>query len=89
MSQPLNILLTGGTGFVGSRLAELLDRLEEVALTCAIRPGASGCYGRSVMVKGLTGSVDWTQILKGQHVVIHSAARAHVMKEGAGDLSYA
>ena len=87
MVQPMNVLLTGATGFVGSRLAQFLDQSEEIALTCAVRPGASARHGHSVVVKGLTGSVDWAQVLKGQQVVIHAAARAHVMREETGDPS--
>lgn len=83
----MNVLLTGATGFVGSRLAQFLDQSEEISLTCAVRPGASVRHGHSVVVKGLTGSVDWAQVLNGQQVVIHAAARAHVMREETGDPS--
>ena len=82
----MNVLLTGSTGFVGSRVAQFLDHhVEGVALTCAIRPGASTRYGNPTVVEGLTGEIDWGQVLKGQHVVIHAAARAHVMREEAVD----
>lgn len=86
MLHPMNVLLTGSTGFVGSRLAQFFDQyVEGVALTCVVRPGASTRYGNPAVVEGLTGEIDWGQVLKGQHVVIHAAARAHVMREEAVD----
>jgi nucleoside-diphosphate-sugar epimerase len=38
-----------------------------------------------VLVSGLNGVADWTQALQGVEVVIHAAARAHIMREGSLD----
>jgi nucleoside-diphosphate-sugar epimerase len=37
----------------------------------------------AVLVPGLESPVDWSQALQGVDVVIHTAARAHIMREGA------
>ena len=38
-----------------------------------------------MLVSGLDGAADWSQALQGVDVVIHAAARAHIMREEALD----
>lgn len=78
----MNILLTGGTGFVGSRIAGQLSASGEHELTCAVRMSGSVQNGREVQISGLSAETDWRKALGSrQQVVIHAAARAHVMNE--------
>ncbi|WP_420538103.1 UDP-glucose 4-epimerase family protein [Marinobacter vinifirmus] len=79
------MLLTGATGFVGSRVAERLSADSGLEVTCAVRrPGLITCT-REVQVGDLGPSTDWLPAVDGQDVVIHTAARAHVMKDEATD----
>src|SRR5690554_6276549 len=75
--------LTGATGFVGRRLLERLVR-EGLEVTCAVRRSPStGEF--SPAVGNLEGDTDWSAYLSEEHVVIHTAARAHIMKDEVTD----
>ncbi|OBA00459.1 UDP-glucose 4-epimerase family protein [Halomonas sp. G11] len=82
----MNILLTGATGFVGKRLVDQINDQGVHVLTCAVRRSGSAKYGHEVLVDGLHADTDWSSALSGQpEVVIHAAARAHVMKDEVPD----
>jgi len=81
----VNIVLTGATGFLGARVADQIDRQGGLNLTCLVRKAVPAGRGREVVIKGLDASSDWSAILKNQNVVIHAAARAHIMKEEVTD----
>lgn len=81
----MTVLLTGASGFVGKAV---LKTAQQRGLN--IRPvfrsldSAKG-YPEAVLVSGLDGAADWSQALQGVDVVIHAAARAHIMREEALD----
>mgnify|MGYP000327232155 FL=1 len=81
----MNILLTGATGFVGSRLADLLLHRTSHQLTSAVRRQGTVVCGQEVVVDSLNADTDWSKALLSQEVVIHAAARAHVMSDQASD----
>jgi nucleoside-diphosphate-sugar epimerase len=81
----VNALLTGATGFVGKCLAEVLDQQETYLLTCAVRTAGATQCGREVEIIGIDADTDWTTALIDQQVVIHAAARAHIMKDEVSD----
>lgn len=82
---PVNVLLTGASGFVGKRLVRHIDEQAVFKLTCAVRhPGSAVCTNE-VVVKGLSEETDWCDALAGQATVIHTAARAHIMKDEVPD----
>lgn len=86
LDNKLNILLTGATGFVGrSMLARLLN--EQHCVTAAVRDINISIDARAskALVPGLTAQTQWAPALAGQQVVIHSAARVHVMDDRASD----
>jgi nucleoside-diphosphate-sugar epimerase len=79
------ILVTGANGFVGRPLcAELLKR--EYPVKAAVRrPDALNTAEQTVVAGQIDDRTDWTQALFDVDVVIHLAARVHVMKEVAAD----
>lgn len=86
----MRILLTGATGFVGGAVARrlALDAVHSPLLAIRSPSSLSASFSSSfdtVVVPGLSRTTDWTSALAGQQVVIHSAARAHVMNESAAD----
>lgn len=82
----MNILITGATGFVGKRLIGQVGRQVGYTLTCAVRRSRSVEWGRETLVNDLTADTDWSSALDGQQqVVIHTAARAHIMKDEVPD----
>ena len=81
----MNVLLTGATGFIGSRLAQVLNEKTGTDLVCAVRQKNDELPGRQVVVPGLDSQTDWVSVLNGQDAVIHVAARAHVLKDEVVD----
>jgi UDP-glucose 4-epimerase len=83
-----DILLTGGTGFVGRHLVERLVA-DGRSVRCAIRsPERSSSLPSavsSIAVGELGFSTDWRDALAGVGTVMHLAARAHVLDEREAD----
>lgn len=73
------ILITGASGFVGKEICKTLES-RNILFVPAVRNN-----GRSnqIEVGDLTGTTNWTNALSGCDVVIHLAARVHVMQDKA------
>lgn len=83
----MRILVTGATGFVGSAIAETLacDGLNSVVGTSR-HDKPQGINGVSFVQVGELGpTTNWEQALARVDVVVHSAARVHVMRENRED----
>jgi nucleoside-diphosphate-sugar epimerase len=79
------IMVTGAAGFVGKPLcAELLHRGQAVRAAVQSR-NTSIENAEAAAIGAIDGETDWTDALRGVNVVIHLAARVHVMKESAAD----
>lgn len=80
------IMVTGGSGFVGRTLLERLHQ-EGYGLIAPSRAALAQAPVGVVnpLVGGLAADVDWSASLEGAAVVIHSAARVHVMNDTAAD----
>jgi len=81
MVELVKVLLTGATGFVGKELTRQLGRMDGVSLACAVRRPGSSQYGEEFVIGELKATTDWSAALAGQNVVVHAAARAHVMRD--------
>lgn len=81
----IKFLITGANGFLGSCLcAELLQQDQVVrAVVRSSRTMPDGV--QAVTVGDVDGATDWAAALCGVDVVIHLAARVHVMKEAAAE----
>lgn len=81
------LLVTGGTGFLGHALLHKLLVSGRRPLIAAVRRKKTD-FPTEVSVgwvSELGSSTDWTACLQEVGVVIHCAARAHVMKDETGD----
>lgn len=83
------VLVTGANGFVGQALCQKL-LAEGYSVTAAVRRSTTrandvvaGC--ETYFVGDLGAKTDWTEALCGVDVVVHLAARVHVMKDTADD----
>lgn len=78
----MKIILTGASGFVGKNL---LKRLlgDGYAVTAIVRSEVVSIDSRAevAVVQGLTAEQDWSDVFVPGAVVIHAAARAHVMND--------
>lgn len=82
----MRITLTGASGFVGGGLiAPLLERGHDV--TAGVRRQLADLDPRiqQQQVDGLSGKQDWSTLLEGRDLVIHLAARVHVMDDQSSD----
>lgn len=81
------VFLTGVTGFVGSAVARRLLADGGCALVCAVRSDAAPVpsVAQSVVCRDFTVLDGWQTALCGVDVVIHSAARVHVMNDTETD----
>ena len=80
------ILLTGGSGFVGRGVLELLSKHQPVRATLRQLNIAGGTFhGVDFIQSSLSMDQDWSSALSGVSVVVHCAARVHVMNKDAKD----
>ena len=83
----VKILLTGATGFLGSAISRRLVEDEQYQLISAVRKKSGNLISGipTVLIEGLYADTDWSSALSNIQVVIHTAARVHVMNESSCD----
>ena len=83
----MKLLVTGATGFVGKNLVACLAAKEDIEVSAAVRSESSSLLPevRIVKVGNLGADTDWSAALKNIQVVVHTAARVHVLKDSARD----
>ncbi|MCF6250293.1 MAG: SDR family oxidoreductase [Methylococcaceae bacterium] len=82
----MKILITGATGFVGKRLCnELQNDNHEVYV--AIRKKTESVVEKIYQfeIGDLSAEIDWSKVLQGVEVVVHTAARVHIMNDSVVD----
>ncbi len=80
------ILLTGATGFVGQAvLSELIEK--DMKISAAVRQQSSKIPRdvKQCVVGDLSAQTDWNSALEDVDVVIHTAARVHMMNDRANN----
>lgn len=68
----MNILLTGGTGFVGRQLSKMYPIQRQV-----VRMGETHCYSSVHSIDALNATTNWQGAFSGIDVIIHLAGLAH------------
>lgn len=83
----MKVLLTGSTGFVGQALLARLACQPAHELVAVSRRPASGLPTgvAHVQVAAIAADTAWQPVLQGVQVVIHAAARVHVMNDNVVD----
>lgn len=83
----MRVLLTGASGFVGHGLLERISAMANLELIAALRRPIPELpqHVTNLQVSGIEPDTEWRKGLRGIEVVIHSAARVHVMHDRAAD----
>ncbi|QFS87722.1 MULTISPECIES: UDP-glucose 4-epimerase family protein [unclassified Marinobacter] len=79
------ILLTGATGFIGGRLLNALSNDSRFFVTCVLREQRPGFGCCKVVLNSMSAESDWSSSVEDGQVVIHAAARAHVLRDSSTD----
>lgn len=80
-----NILLTGASGFVGQPVFKALNQQSAIVRPVFRNQQQAQKVANAAVVPSLDAATDWTAALQRIEVVIHAAARAHVMRDEALD----
>ena len=85
-----NILITGASGFIGSRLCEILLQNNNNVKAVTRNKLLSGNFIESenfsnIVIKDINGSTQWEEQLANIDCVIHLAARVHIMNDLSDD----
>ncbi len=84
MPDVCRVLVTGANGFVGKAIFENLYTIKEYQVSGTVR--ATAFDGDNLFAVGdLNESTNWCEALKNQQVVIHAAARTHIINESSID----
>ncbi|MBI6657951.1 SDR family oxidoreductase [Pseudomonas sp. MF6751] len=80
------VFVTGASGFLGAALIECLAA-QGFSCTAALRRSVANLPPAVQTVKfdSLDDALDWSHALAGQEVVVHCAARVHVMNDTSAD----
>src|SRR5690606_17319074 len=79
------LFLTGSTGFIGSSLLDQLQKLSDYQVVSAVRSAVCSASDNAVVVGNIDGTTDYSSALNGVDVVVHAAARAHIMRDEVSD----
>lgn len=84
----MNCLVTGANGFVGHAILKKLTEIEGYKSSGAVRMVAlnqATSRPKIFNIGNLEEGGDWSEALNGQQVVIHTAARTHIMDDAVVD----
>ena len=86
MNNTIKILLTGSTGFVGKALTtELLRQEKNIVASVRRHSNELSSKIKQVITGELSPTINWHDALNNVDVVIHLAARVHVMNDESSD----
>ena len=86
MHKPENILITGGSGFLGTHLIRFLNqRGYHIRATFNSRIPSSSTINQIewIKVRNISSPESWDDLIKGADYIIHLIGRAHVFKESS------
>lgn len=85
MTVVLRVLVTGANGLVGTALCDLLERRGQPVRAAFRHTSCDAVRVDPVVVGDLHEATDWSAALAGCDVVVHLAARVHVMNDDVPD----
>lgn len=87
IGESMRVLVTGSTGFVGNKLLKVLAKKEHIDILAATHRHPINCSAPIRILKNcaISASMDWREHLSGVNIVIHTAARVHIMDDPASN----
>ena len=81
------ILVTGGNGFVGSAVLKRAIKDGQYCIRATVRQASSVLPSRveKAVIGNIAPDTDWALALEGVSIIVHCAARVHVMQEANAD----
>lgn len=79
------VLVTGGTGFIGAALVDKMNGDARFDVSASVRVGRSLSGVHTHQIPDLNAETSWLSALEGVDVVVHTAARVHVMHDSSTD----
>lgn len=81
----MNILITGATGFIGRSLVNAIHKIPGWNIIAVVRKVDSDFPDniRQFEIKDIYLQKDWSDVLKNTDVIIHTAARVHIMSDSS------
>jgi nucleoside-diphosphate-sugar epimerase len=79
------VLVTGASGFIGSQLIAQMASEPLFNVRGAVRAKSAYEHSALIPVGEINGTTDWSAALQERRVIIHTAARAHIMDDTATD----
>lgn len=81
----MKVLVTGASGFIGKSLCEELLRQSKLVVVAVRTDNLQFTSVENKAVGDIDNTTDWSEALNGVGVVIHLAARVHVMTESSAN----
>lgn len=81
----MNLLITGASGFLGTCVTAALFPQGRYVLTVASRRYVTTPVDKVIQIYDLGPDTEWNNVLCGQQVIIHTAARAHIPPDKSSD----
>lgn len=85
MNTSTSILLTGATGFIGGHLLPQLEKKNN-KISIALRSSSlTLSHHKQIKIKNIDDQTNWQNALENIDIVIHMAARAHILQESVAN----
>lgn len=83
----MRVLITGVSGFVGRTVLTQLVEKNEIQVTGSVRKSYATTNKKSTIVEvgDISSLTDWSEALVSIDVIVHTAARVHIMDDAATD----
>ena len=81
----MKVLVTGANGFIGSCLVSRLQEANPFVVGAVRANHSPQCSGDFIAVGAVHADTDWSAALDGMDVIVHFAARAHILHDQALD----
>ncbi len=85
VTKMIKVALTGATGFVGSAILTKLHTIDCIPIVINRRKSNNRNQVNEIFIDAIDSNTNWGESLVGCDVIIHCAARAHIMKDQSQD----